>query len=155
MSVLFYESICTLIIKSYFCVLCLLSVQVLASVLMCLLDWLMVIPVSKLLSKTSEDENVTLLARVFQVKKFPARLREVRYSYSLRSRARKILTDDVGPCTVSDWLPITRENSKPICSQSEAVHGSLYNLVISLVEKSHRKRWGEERTKRVKIDSMS
>ena len=35
---------------------------------MCLLDWLMVIPVSKLLSKTNEDENVTLLARVFQVR---------------------------------------------------------------------------------------
>ena len=37
---------------------------------MCLLDWLMVIPVSKLLSKTNEDENVTLLARVFQVRSF-------------------------------------------------------------------------------------
>jgi len=46
--------------------------KVLASVLMCLLDWLMVIPVSKLLSKTNEDENVSILARVFQVLKMAA-----------------------------------------------------------------------------------
>ncbi|XP_022790933.1 ral GTPase-activating protein subunit alpha-2-like, partial [Stylophora pistillata] len=46
--------------------------KVLASVLMCLLDWLMVIPVSKLMSKTNEDENVTLLARIFQVLKMAA-----------------------------------------------------------------------------------
>lgn len=53
--------------------LCLFSFQVLASVLMCLLDWLMVIPVSKLLSKTNEDENVSILARVFQVMILPFR----------------------------------------------------------------------------------
>ncbi|KAJ7379788.1 hypothetical protein OS493_012534 [Desmophyllum pertusum] len=46
--------------------------KVLASVLMCLLDWLMVIPVSKLMSKTNEDENVSLLSRVFQVLKMAA-----------------------------------------------------------------------------------
>lgn len=46
--------------------------KVLASVLMCLLDWLMVIPVSKLMSRTHEDENVTLLARIFQVLKMAA-----------------------------------------------------------------------------------
>ena len=34
---------------------------------MCLLDWLMVIPVSKLMSKTNEDENISLLDRVFKV----------------------------------------------------------------------------------------
>ena len=41
--------------------------QVLVSILMCLLDWLMVIPVSKLMSKTNEDEKISLLSRVFQV----------------------------------------------------------------------------------------
>ena len=33
----------------------------------------MVIPVSKLLSKTNEDENVSVLARVFQVNIYPLR----------------------------------------------------------------------------------
>lgn len=41
--------------------------KVLVTVLMCLLDWLMVIPVSKLMSKTNEDENISLLNRVFKV----------------------------------------------------------------------------------------
>ena len=36
------------------------------SVLLCLLDWVMVIPVSKLLAKKCDD-NITMLSRVFKV----------------------------------------------------------------------------------------
>lgn len=46
--------------------------KVLVSILMCLLDWLMEIPVSKLMSKTNEDEKISLLSRVFQVLKMAA-----------------------------------------------------------------------------------
>lgn len=37
-----------------------------------------------------------------------------------------------------------------ISSQSDAVDGSFYNFVISIAEKSHRKRWSEEITERAK-----
>ena len=81
------------IAKLHFPTLCLFFVQVLASVLMCLLDWLMVIPVSKLLSKTNEDENVSVLTRVFQVKIHPLRDWErcaiLTRSESLQDWARK------------------------------------------------------------------
>ena len=103
--------------------LCLFFVQVLASVLMCLLDWLMVIPVSKLLSKTNEDENVSVLARVFQVKIQPLRDWQkcaiLTHSEAVQNWARTILTDDVDPCIVSDWSPIARDNSKPDLKQKK------------------------------------
>ena len=53
--------------RRWFCFCFTMLCQVLVTVLMCLLDWLMVIPVSKLLSKTNEDDNISLLNRIFQV----------------------------------------------------------------------------------------
>lgn len=53
--------------RRWFCFCLTFLCQVLVTVLMCLLDWLMVIPVSKLMSKTNEDEDISLLNRVFKV----------------------------------------------------------------------------------------
>ena len=111
---------------------------------MCLLDWLMVIPVSKLLSKTNEDENVSILARVFQVIIYLFRDWEkglpLTHSGVVRDWAEN---SHRWPCTISLIVSYARKLTA-ICSQWGAVQG------FSLVEKTLRQR--EERTKQAKRD---
>lgn len=109
------------IVKLDFSMLCLCPVQVLASVLICLLDWLMVIPVSKLLSKTNEDENVSILARMFQVIIYPFR----DWENSLPLTHSGVVRDwaEIShwcPCTISLVVSYSRK-LKAICSQWGAV----------------------------------
>lgn len=135
--------------------LCVCPVQVLASVLMCLLDWLMVIPVSKLLSKTNEDENVSILARVFQVIIYLFRDWEkglpLTHSGVVRDWAEN---SHWWPCTISLVVSYARK-LKAICSQWGAVQGHIYHSVISLVKETLRQRWGEEKTKISREASLS